>query len=89
MRPDIVDIVAFDGDMLVLVDVKNRKAAYRATKRTSSPSARRRVAKRAQAYLDYADLESTAWRYDEVDLLVIADDRALLRHHRDVMRAES
>lgn len=84
-----IDIVAFDGDMLVMVAVKTRWSTGRVVERSLSATAKRRVAQMANAYLEYADLDGTPWRYDEVCLLVISEDRALLRHHRDAMSAES
>lgn len=81
----VIDIVAFDGDTLVIVDVKTRRAATRGVSQTVTPAGRRRVRKLAEAYLECADLREKEWRFDRIDLLVISDDRALLRHHRDAL----
>lgn len=81
-----IDIVAWDGDSLVIVDVVTRKAGRQGELWTPTTGKARRVKRLAKAYLEYADLDaSTHWRYDRIDLLVISDDRALLRHHRDAM----
>lgn len=81
-----IDVIAWDGDTLVIVDVVTRKASRQSELWTPTPAKARRVKRLAKAYVQYADLnESTPWRYDRIDLLVISDDRALLRHHRDAM----
>lgn len=80
-----VDIIAFDGDVLVLVDVKTLRSTTKPAGQPLSVAKQRRVRKLAEAYLAQADLQDKAWRFDRVDILVIAEDRALLRHHRDAM----
>lgn len=81
----VIDIVAFDGDVLVVVDVKTRMAAGRGESQAVSPAVARRVRKLAETYRECADLREKEWRFDRIDLLVISDDRALLRHHRDTL----
>lgn len=81
----VIDIIAFDGDVLVIVDVKTRRTASQGGSQAVSPAVTRRVRKLAEVYLEYADLEDMAWRYDRIELLVISEDRALLRHHRDAL----
>lgn len=83
----VIDIVAFDGDALVFCDVKTRGAATKGVSQAVTPAVTRRVRKLAEAYLEYADLREKEWRYDRVELLVISEDRALLRHHRDALSA--
>lgn len=83
----VIDIVAFDGDVLVIVDVKTRRAATKRVSQDVTPAVARRVRKLAEAYLEYADLREKEWRYDRIELLVISEDRALLRHHRDALGA--
>lgn len=81
-----IDVIAWNGDTLVVVDVVTRKASPKSELWTSTPAKVRRVKRLVKAYVQYADLnESTPWRYDRIDLLVISDDRALLRHHRDTL----
>lgn len=84
----VIDIVAWDGDTLVVVDVRTRRRAGKAAHTPATPASKRRVRRLANSYLTVADLDSTLWRYDRIDLLVIADDRALLRHHRDALNDE-
>ncbi len=83
----VIDVIAWDGDTLVLIDVETRKASrQRGEQWTPTPARARRVKQLAKAYSEQADLdESTPWRYDRIDLIVISDDRALLRHHRDAL----
>lgn len=83
----VIDIVAFDGDVLVVVDVKTKRAATKGVSQAVTPAVARRVRKLAEAYLEYAGLREKEWRYDRIELLVISEDRALLRHHRDALSA--
>ncbi|NTU70456.1 MAG: YraN family protein [Coriobacteriia bacterium] len=83
----VIDIIAFDVDTLVVVDVKTRRAAQQVGSQAVTPAVTRRVIKLAEAYLEYAELQDKAWRYDRIELLVISEDRALLRHHRDALNA--
>ncbi len=83
-----IDIVARDGDTLVVVDVATTRAGRQGGLWTPTPAKARRVRRLARAYIEHAGMEeSTPWRYDRVDLIVIAADRALLRHHRDGLSA--
>lgn len=78
-----IDIVALDGDTLVLCEVKTRRTARKGTPEEAvTPAKQRRYAKLAAAYVQAAGLEPVSLRYDVVTLLVIAEDRALLRHYR-------
>lgn len=80
-----IDVVAWDGDQLVLVDIKTKQSSQSTVTLPTSAATKRRIERIAKAYLDYADLRDTTWRYDRVQLLVISEDRALLRHHRDAL----
>jgi putative endonuclease len=78
-----VDIVALDGRTIVLVEVKTRRTVRKGTPEEAvTPAKRRRYAKLAAAYLQAAGVSAVELRFDVVTLLVIAEDRALLRHHR-------
>lgn len=81
----VIDIVAFDGDTLVIVDVKCRRTCHQAGNQQMTAAMTRRIRRLAKAYIEYADLQEKAWRHDRVDLRVISEDRALLRHHRDAL----
>jgi putative endonuclease len=78
-----VDIVALDGRTIVLVEVKTRRTVRKGTPEEAvTPAKRKRYAKLAAAYLQAAGVSAVELRFDVVTLLVIAEDRALLRHHR-------
>lgn len=47
----VIDIVAFDGDVLVVVDVKTRRAATRGVSQAVSPAVTRRIRKLADVEL--------------------------------------
>ncbi len=78
-----IDIVALDGDELVLCEVKTRRSTTKGTPEESVTAAkRRRYVKLAGAYVQHAGIQDATVRFDVVSLIVIAPDRALLRHHR-------
>jgi len=78
-----IDIVALDGETIVLCEVKSRRTVAKGTPEEAvTPAKRRRYAKLAQAYLLHAGVEPISVRFDVITLLVIAEDRALLRHLR-------
>lgn len=78
-----IDIVALDGRTIVLVEVKTRRTARKGTPEESvTPAKQRRYSKLGEAYLQSAGVQSTPVRFDVITLLVRAENRALLRHHR-------
>lgn len=78
-----VDIVALDGEVIVLVEVKTRRTVGKGTPEEAvTPAKRRRYAKLAAAYVQSAGVADVELRFDVITLLVVAEDRALLRHHR-------
>lgn len=78
-----VDLIALDGECLVLVEVKTRKTVAKGTPDAAvTPGKQRRYRRLAEAYLQHAGLSETRVRFDVISILVIAEDRALLRHHR-------
>lgn len=82
-RSGEVDIVALDGTTLVFVEVKTRRSLSAGQPEEAvSPTKQRRLARIARYYLSYAGLSDPAVRFDVVAIQVIADDRAVLRHHR-------
>lgn len=79
-----LDIVALDGDVLVLCEVKTRTTDSRGTPEEAvSPAKQRRLVRLAEAYLSAAGLEACSVRFDVVTIRVLGEDRALLRHHRN------
>jgi len=84
-----IDIVALDGETLVLCEVKTRRTAAKGTPEEAvTPSKQRRYARLAAAYLQASSLESVTIRFDVITLLVVAEDRALLRHFRGAFVSE-
>ncbi len=81
----VIDIVAFDGDTLVIVDVRTRRSGHQAGNQQVTAAMARRIRKLTKAYIEYADLQDKAWRHDRIELLAISEDHALLRHHRDAL----
>lgn len=78
-----IDIVALEGETLVLCEVKTRRSTSKGTPEEAvTPAKRRRYAKLAGAYVQHAGIDSVTVRFDVISLIVIAEDRALLRHHR-------
>lgn len=77
------DIVAEDGDVLVFVDVSARDGIDRGFP-TDSCSRENRTRREmvALAYLaEHADVTERPVRFDNVALLVVGPDRAMIRHH--------
>lgn len=84
-----IDIVALDGQTLVLCEVKTRKTASKGTPESAvTPAKQRKYAKLAAAYVQQAGIEPVETRFDVISILVVSDDRALLRHHKAAFIAE-
>ena len=77
------DIVAKDGDTIVFADVSSRDSAERGF--PSDSRSKKTRAKReniAIAWLaEHEDAVNEAVRFDNIALLVIGKDRAMIRHH--------
>lgn len=78
-----VDIIAKDGDTIVFADVSSRDSAERGF--PSESRSKKTRAKReniAIAWLaEHEDAVNEAVRFDNIALLVIGKDRAMIRHH--------
>lgn len=78
-----VDIIAFEGEALILCEVKTRKGVRKGTPEDAvTPAKQKRYKRLAAAYVQFAGLDAVHIRFDVITLLVLAEDRALLRHHR-------
>lgn len=78
-----VDIIALDGEDIVLVEVKTRRSNKAGTPEDAvSPTKQKRIGRCARAYLAHAGMAEGSVRFDVIAIRVIAEDRALLRHHR-------
>ncbi len=84
-----IDIIALDADVLVLCEVKTRKGVAKGTPEDAvTPAKQKRYKRLAAAYVQFAGLDAVQIRFDVITLLVLAEDRALLRHHRAAFVAE-
>ncbi len=84
-----IDLVGIDGHEVVFVEVKTRKTTSAGQPEEAvTPTRQKRYKRLAQAYLQEAGLSDVSVRFDVISLLVVADDRALLRHHRAAFAAE-
>ena len=81
-----VDIIARDGEAVVFVTVKVHASIGRGLPgEEAGPGVRSRSEKIAAYYLsEFRDVDFPV-RFDTVSLLVIADDRALIRHYVNVL----
>lgn len=78
-----IDIIALEEGTLVLCEVKTRRSTAKGTPEESvTPAKQRRYKTLARAYVQHAGLTDVNVRFDVVTLLVVGEDRALLRHHR-------
>lgn len=82
-RSGEVDIVALDGDCVVLVEVKTRRTATKGSPEDAvSPTKQKRLVRLAAAYVQHAGLSDCDVRFDVIAIRALSSDRALLRHHR-------
>jgi putative endonuclease len=83
------DIIALDGDDLVIVEVKTRRSTRAGTPEEAvTPAKQQRIVRIARTYASHAGLTPQRVRFDVVTLRVLSDDRALLRHLKDAFSAE-
>ena len=84
------DIIATEGDTLVFVDVRARRdtdVGFPSEPPTAAERTRREMI--ALAYLSEHDMTEMAVRFDNIALMAVGDDRALLRHHIGCLSAEA
>lgn len=85
-----VDLVAWDGPDLVLVEVKTRRSLKMGTPEEAvSVTKQRRLARLARAYLAERGASPRLVRFDVVSIRVLGADRALLRHHRNAFEVSA
>lgn len=78
-----IDLIAWDGLDLVLIDVVTRRAPKTdADVKPVSDTKKRRLKRIATSWLIANEACPRQVRFDVITLLVIAEDRALLRHLR-------
>lgn len=85
-----VDIVAREGDVLVLCEVKTRRSERAGTAEEAvSPAKQRKLVRLAEAYVLTCEAPPERVRFDVVAIRVIGEDRALLRHYRGAFEVAS
>ncbi len=78
-----IDIVTLDDRTIVLCEVKTRRSQAKGTPEEAiTASKRKRYERLALAYCQEVGAQAADIRFDVISILVIAEDRALLRHHR-------
>ncbi len=84
-----LDIVALDGETLVICEVKTRSGTSHGTPEEAvSLAKQRRLVRLARSYIAGNGLEPCPVRFDVISIDVLREDRALLRHHRAAFEAE-
>lgn len=82
------DIIARDGEAVVFVEVKTRTSIEKGMPSEAvNQEKRSRYEKIAALFLSQYDVVDVPVRFDVVSLLVIDDDRALVRHHINAFSA--
>jgi hypothetical protein len=80
---DVADFIAMDGGELVFVDTATKCGGYDMPKEEPDPERFERI---AAAYPSEGEVEGlTSIRYDIVSLLVTGSEKALLRHHKNIL----
>lgn len=83
-----IDIVALDHEDLVLIEVKTRRTDRKGSPEEAvSPAKQKRLVRLARAYAAHAGLDAPTIRFDVIAISPIAEDRALLRHHKGAFEA--
>jgi len=84
-----VDIVALDGETLVLCEVKTRSTIGKGSPEEAvTPTKQKRIGRIARTYLAYAAVAPCSVRFDVISIMLLGEDRALLRHHRAAFALE-
>jgi putative endonuclease len=85
-----VDIVALDGETVVLCEVKTRRTVAKGTPEDSiTPAKQRKYSRLGQSYLQHVGDPNLSLRFDVVTVLAVGEDRALLRHYRSAFVPDS
>ena len=80
---DSIDFIAMDDEELVFVDAATKCGGHGMPKEEPDQERFERI---AASYLAESEVEGlTSIRYDIVSLLVVGSDKALLRHHHNVL----
>ena len=84
------DIIAREDDSLVFVEVKTRAGVDKGLPEEAvNKKKRQRYERIAALYLSTYEVADIQVRFDIISILVVAADRALLRHHRSAFSAST
>ena len=84
---DEVDIIAMDGDMLVIVEVKTRSTdSYGEPEESVNPAKERFLIRATEAYLDEKDMDAEC-RFDIVSI-ILNKDRFRIKHIEEAFYPE-
>lgn len=82
------DIIARDGDAVVFVEVKTRSSCEKGfPSEAVDASKRERYERIAALFLEHFDVTDVPVRFDVISIVLIAPDRALIRHHINAFSA--
>ena len=83
-----IDRVMRIGDTIAFVEVKTRRGVdYGAPAEAVTPSKRRRITRSARYYIGETDVEAAAYRFDVVEILLVANAPPRIRHLAGVFDA--
>ena len=84
-----IDIVALDGETLVICEVKTRSTVKLGMPEDAvTPAKRARLVRLAEAYVAWAHIAPIDLRFDVVTVIVTGTQRARIRHYRDAFGRE-
>lgn len=87
-----VDVIARDEDAIVFVDAAANEGTEKGMPQENLPAARERMeanaAKWLAAHADDEELADVRVRFDTIGMMVIAENKALLRHHINCLGAD-
>lgn len=79
------DFVCEDFKDIIFIDVEIRKDNFTSGKRLSEQT-RSNIETKMIKYLKETNLADRNIRYDEIQILVLSDERALIRHHVNALQ---
>jgi len=87
-REGEIDIIAYDGDELVFIEVRARRGKYAEQKIFESigPRKRERLFQLALSYFHHLDqITNQTFRFDVFGVIVESDDSFTIKHMRDAL----
>lgn len=84
--PGEIDLVGYDGPVLVFIEVKTRRAGQAAPEEAVTEAKQEALRRVARAFLRQRRLRGVPWRFDVVGLAVQPGRAPEVRLHRDAFR---